>query len=131
MDYTPAKNHLIVQAANVQPLNMVGIATFTVRLSPSLEIDLKGVTVHNVPGSCATQKGIDLLNGRKGVLGPASITFAVPGNSSGGEIYFKPIPQSFLVVVPIIPVAVGKEFASQVQGDDPKPGDFLAKANLK
>ena len=36
VDYTPAKNHPVVQAANGQPLNVVGTASFTVRLSPSL-----------------------------------------------------------------------------------------------
>ena len=48
VDYAPVKNHPVVQAANSQPLNVVGIASFTIRLSPSSEIDLKGVTVHNV-----------------------------------------------------------------------------------
>ena len=35
------------------------------------------------------------------------------------------------MVVPIILVPVGKEFASLVQGNDPKPEDFLAEADLK
>ena len=67
MEYVPVKNHPVVQAANGQPLNMVGTALFTVRLSPSLEIDLEGVAVHDVPGSCLALIGMDLLNGQKGV----------------------------------------------------------------
>ena len=74
VDYMPVENHPLVQAANGQPLNVVGTASFTIRLSPSLEIDLEGVTVHDVQGSCAALIGMDLLNGQKGVLGPASIT---------------------------------------------------------
>ena len=34
-------------------------------------------------------------------------------------------------MVPIISIPAGKKFASQVQNNDPRPGDFLAKANLK
>ena len=128
VDYTPVKNHPVVQAANGQPLNIVGTAAFTIRLAPSLEMDLEGITVHNVQGSCVALIGMDLL---KGVLGPTSIVLASPGSSSGGEIHFKLIPQSFLAVVPIIPIPAGKELASQVQNSDPRPGDFLAKANLK
>lgn len=131
IDYMPVKNHPVVQVTNGQPLNVVGTTSFTTRVSPSLEMDLEGITVHDVQGSCAVLIGIDLLNGREGVLGPASIVLALPGSSSGGEIHFKLIPQSFLAVVPIIPVPAGKEFASQVQSNDPRPGDFLAKANLK
>ena len=112
MDYTPVKNHPVVQAANGQPLNIVGTASFTIRLSPSLEMDLEGVTVHGVQGSCAALIGMDLLNGRKEVLEPASIALAWPGGPSGREIYFKLIPQSFLAVVPSIHVPIGKEFAS-------------------
>ena len=121
----------MVQAANGQPLNVVGTASFTIRLSPSLEMDLEGITVHDIQGSCKALIGMDMLNGRKGVLGPALIILASPGSTSGGEIYFKLIPQSFLAVVPIIPVPAGKEFASQVQNNAPRPGDFLAKANFK
>ena len=131
MDYTPVKNHPVVQAANGQPLNIVGTASFTIRLSPSLEMDLEGIAVHGMQGSCAALIGMDLLNGRKGVLGPTSIVFASPSGSSDGEIHFKLIPQFFLAVVPIIPIPAGKELANQVQDSDPGPGDFLAKANLK
>ena len=63
VDYMPVENHPLVQAANGQPLNVVGTASFTIRLSPSLEIDLEGVTVHDVQGSCAALIGMDLLNG--------------------------------------------------------------------
>ena len=82
----------MVQAANGQPLNVVGTASFTIRLSPSLEMDLEGITVHDVQGSCAALIGMDLLNGWKGVLGPALIVLALPGSSSGGDIHFKLIP---------------------------------------
>ena len=131
MDYTPVKNYPVVQATNGQPLNVVGTASFTIRLSPSLEMDLEGVTVHDVQGSCVALIGMDLLNGQKGVLVPTSIILALPSSFSGGKIHFKLIPQSFLAVVPIIPIPAGKELASQVQNSDPGPGDFLAKANLK
>ena len=114
MDYTPIKNHPVVQAANGQTLNVVVTASFTIRLYPSLEMDLEGVTVKDIQGNCAALIGMDLLNGRKRVLGPASITLASSGDSSGGDIHFKLIPQSFLAVVPIIPVPIDKEFASQV-----------------
>ena len=76
VDYASIKNHPVVQATNGQPLHMVGTASLTIRLSLSLEIDLKGVTVHDVPGSCVALIGMDLLNGQKRVLGPASVTLA-------------------------------------------------------
>ena len=66
---------------------MVGIASFTIKLSLSLDAELEGVTAHDVPGSCAALIGMDLLNERKGILGPASITLA--GGSGGREIHFK------------------------------------------
>ena len=122
MDFTPVENHPVIQATNGQPLNVVGTASFTIRLSLSLEIDFERVTVHDVQGSSAGLVGMDLLNGQKGVLGPASITLASPGSSSSREIHFKLIPQSFVVVVPIISISIGKEFASQVQSDDPNLG---------
>ena len=94
-------------------------------------MDLEGVAVHDVQGNYVALIGMDLLNGSKGVLRPTLIALASPGGSSGVEIHFKLIPQSFLAVVPIILIPTGKEFASQVQNNDPRPGDFLAKANLK
>ena len=124
VDYMPVKNHPVVQTANGQPLNIVGTASFTIRLSPSLEMDLEGVIVHDVHRSCVALMGMDLLNGRKGVLGPALIVLDLPGSSNSGEIHFKLIPQSTLAVVPIIPIPAGKELASQVQNNDPRPGDF-------
>ena len=48
VDFAPVKNHPVVQAANDQPLNIVGTVSFTIRISPSLEMDLGGVTVHDV-----------------------------------------------------------------------------------
>ena len=92
MDFTPVKNHPVVQAANGQPPNIVGTAPFTIRLSPSLEMDLEGVIVHNAQASCAALIGTDLLNGQKGVLGPALIALTSPGGSNGREIHFKLIP---------------------------------------
>ena len=40
VEYVSVKSHLEVQTTNSQPLNVVGTASFTVRLSLSLEIDL-------------------------------------------------------------------------------------------
>ena len=68
VDYAPVKYHPVVQATNGQLLNVVVTASYTIRLSPSLEIDLEGVIVYDVQGSCMTLLGMDLLNGRKGVL---------------------------------------------------------------
>ena len=65
VDYMPVKNCPVVQTANGHPLNLVGTASFTVKFSPSLEIDLEGVIVHDVQGSCAVLIGMDLLNGQK------------------------------------------------------------------
>ena len=63
VDYVPVKDHPVVQVANGLPLKVVGTASFTIRLSLSLEIDLEGVTVHDVQRSCAVLIGMDLLNG--------------------------------------------------------------------
>ena len=68
LDFTPVKNHPVVQAANGQPLNVVWTTSFTIRFFPSLEMDLEGVTVHDVRELCGTD-GDGLAEWAEGSLG--------------------------------------------------------------
>ena len=61
-----------VTAANGSEVPIVGSASFRVRLSPSLELELEDVAVQQ-NSNCSALLGVDVLQGRVGVLGPATI----------------------------------------------------------
>ena len=50
----------------------MGLASFKVRLSPSLELELEDVAVQQ-NSNCLALLGVDVLQGRIGMLGPATI----------------------------------------------------------
>ena len=62
----------MLNAANGTPLAVVGSVSFTVCLSPTLEMDLEGVAVQELEGYLAFL-GTDVLIGKAGILGAAEI----------------------------------------------------------
>ena len=68
----PKKPAFSVTVANGSKVPIVGSASFKVRLSPSLELELEDVAVQQ-NNNCSALLGVDVLQGRIGVLGPATI----------------------------------------------------------
>ncbi len=57
---------------------MLGKNQFTIQLSPMLELDLAGVVVSGGEFyQCLL--GMDILGGKPGILGPATVTVSAPG----------------------------------------------------
>ena len=60
IEISPQKPAFQVTAANGSEVPIVGSASFRVRLSPSLEVDLDGVAVQQ-NNSCSALLGMDVL----------------------------------------------------------------------
>ena len=68
----PKKPAFLVTVANGSEVPIMGLASFKVRLSPSLELELEDVALQQ-NSNCSALLGVDVLQGRIGVLGPATI----------------------------------------------------------
>lgn len=82
---TPTSGVQIVGAGG-SPVQVVGTTSMAVRLTRSLEVDVSNVTVSEGKTYQALF-GMDLLNGRPGVLDPASLRLSSAG--AGGTIRFR------------------------------------------
>lgn len=75
-----------IVGAGGSPVQVVGTTSMSVRLTRSLEVDVTNVTVSEGKTYQALF-GMDLLNGRPGVLDPASLRLSPAG--SAGTIRFR------------------------------------------
>ena len=66
------KPAFLVTAANGSEVPIMGSASFKVRLSPSLKLELEDVVVQQ-NSNCLALLGEDILQGRIGMLGQAAI----------------------------------------------------------
>ena len=109
------KNKPSVYAANGTAISITGTASFTLRLSPSLEIDLADVAVQDCGDYYSALLGMDVLSGRKGVLGPAEIKLA-PMGEEGAKICFKLIQSQLLTATKLLPTH-RREQVNQIASD--------------
>ena len=64
-----------IRGAAGQAIEVIGTTSFTAQLSPSLEIDVTDVAVSNGTFYQCLM-GCDMLRGKSGILGPATITMS-------------------------------------------------------